>query len=207
MSTRPDQAANGYNRNQNISLNIHSPTVLFSRGSTFSTSIQFPFTIHHHIMPPVPPTIPTTLQSTLSAIRSNVFLSTHNPTGARLGLKYLRRNITGPDMLKWYPKPVPKPSALDGIANSAIRRKEEAYLRAGGERQALDTWKAEGQIAAGYGAVPKLPQAILHDGAFWSLREDRRLRYVDRRKRIGKGTPKKGESRDWLLRCKTDARR
>lgn len=89
-----------------------------------------------------------------------------------------------------------KPSTMDRIASSELRFKEQAYIAGGGDRFALEQWKSEGQVAPGYGVAPKIPQAVLHDGMFWSASEDRRLRFIERRKRIGKGTPKKGQSRN-----------
>jgi small subunit ribosomal protein S33 len=144
-------------------------------------------------MPPAPPTIPANIHQVLSSIRSSVFLNVHNPTGARLGTKYLRKGLAGPALLNYYSKPVPKPAALDRQFNHHVRQSEAAFLKSGGDVREIERWKREGQVAPGYIAAPNLPQAQNAKGIFWDEREDARLRFVERRQRLGKGTTPKGE--------------
>ncbi|WFD42178.1 mitochondral 37S ribosomal protein S27 [Malassezia psittaci] len=41
--------------------------------------------------------------ATLHVLRSKIFETTHNPTNARNGGKYLRKSLVGPAMLRYYP--------------------------------------------------------------------------------------------------------
>lgn len=49
------------------------------------------------------PPVPANLAETLSKVRSDIFLTLHNPTGARLGTKYLRKQLKGPAIARYYP--------------------------------------------------------------------------------------------------------
>lgn len=52
------------------------------------------------------------IHQTVSAIRSQIFNTIHNPTNARTGAKYLRRPLRGAAVTKYYPK-LPKLATLN----------------------------------------------------------------------------------------------
>jgi hypothetical protein len=150
-------------------------------------------------MPPTPPTIPANLREVLSLVRSSVFMSTHNPSGSRLGTKYLTKPLRGPAILSYYPVAPPKVSTMNKRFAAEQARLEKNYLEGKGPHKQkgdialVNQWKSEGQVAPGYTAVGNLPEALDVDEPFWDQREDDRLRRVEARKRLGKGPPKKSE--------------
>lgn len=95
--------------------------------------------------------------------------------------------------MNYYPKPLPKWNDLDSSLKKQINRSKEVWLKNGGDQKKVDEWDRN-QVAQGYTLIEAAPAAI-HSGDvnFWDAREDRRIRYVERRKRIGKGPPKKGK--------------
>ena len=142
-------------------------------------------------MPPLPAIIPANLHNTLSAIRSSIFLTTHNPTNARLGNKYLKKPLIGKKLVDYYPKPLPKVSTLNKEHKNWLATMERSFLKKGGDPRALAEWKAM-SVAPGYQAVGQSLKAWGSEGPFWDGENDRRLRKIARLKRIGKGAPKKG---------------
>lgn len=106
-------------------------------------------------------------------------------------------------MLSYYPKPMPKPSTMNRVTTNMLESAEKAYIKSGGNRARSEIlqWKQHGQIAPGYTPVAKLPQAALSEGVFWDADEDARVKNVQKKARLGKGTPKKGKCRifAWII--------
>lgn len=63
--------------------------------------------------PGLPTPVAANIHTLLHAVRSEVFLTTYNPTGQRLGNKYLKKSLKGAAMLQYYPKPLPRPRTLN----------------------------------------------------------------------------------------------
>ncbi len=157
-------------------------------------------------MPFTPPALPSNLPTLLSSLRSPIFQTLHNPTSSRLGTKYLRHRMRGPSMVDYYPV-VPSlnrlnnPKSYNIYANwqglpqpndlLSARDKE----RKGEERVAGLRWRArvltgKDVTEGGFEEMERVKGA----GWLWDEKEDGRVKKVARRRRIGKGPPKKGES-------------
>lgn len=48
----------------------------------------------------------SSLHHLLSSLRSPIFNTSHNPTNARTGAKYLKRRLKGPSAINYYPTPI-----------------------------------------------------------------------------------------------------
>lgn len=139
--------------------------------------------------------IMASIHSTISALRSRIFDTIHNPTNARTGAKYLRRPLRGAAITKYYPK-LPNLARLNaqiasnryanwaGVTASSLEKKEGAVIAA---RQ-LGT--QEEMVGAGLTEVER------RQGAGWLEDERERVRRteVELRHKLGKGPPKKGTS-------------
>lgn len=114
---------------------------------------------------------PSTILRTLAETRARIFQTTPprplgEPSSVRTGAKFLRKRLVGPSMLNYYP-----PTLSIKTVNS--------FLTAPGLRMHNETWKApDGTVRKGL-ILPK---------------ELQRLKDVERKRAIGKGPPKKGES-------------
>ncbi|KAK8849732.1 hypothetical protein IAR55_005067 [Kwoniella newhampshirensis] len=148
------------------------------------------------------------LHNLLSSLRSPIFQTLSNPTSSRMGTKYLRRRLRGPSIATYYPQltnPFPKLSLLNRNLPSnpfagwdGQRLPTEVRNRRG--KVVLDniTWKGEGSMLRSNELVDdglkeverKRGLGWLEDGV-----EQRRLIRVGRRRRFGKGPPKKGQGR------------
>lgn len=154
-------------------------------------------------MPPTPtPPPPSTLHTLLSSLRSPIFHTAHNPTSARTGLKYLKRQLRGPAMVAYYPK-FPSLATLNAqvpwnkFANwQGLDTKSIAAKKASGELVGSMTgqWVSQPlmgveKVEAGWKEIGRKAGAgWLHDE-----KEEERLAEVAVRRAIGKGPPKKGE--------------
>lgn len=158
-----------------------------------------------------PPLPPQSLHNLLTSLRSPIFLSSHNPTSARLGTKYLSKPLAGPSITKYYPTQLPLKAlnaqvpwnkyanwqglpiaqlvARDGKSKSVSGQMKEKWIEKDREWIAKPVIGRE-NTEVGFKGVKRVEGA----GWLWDKEEDRRLKKVIRRRRIGKGKPKKGES-------------
>lgn len=159
-------------------------------------------------MPFLPPAIPANLPSLLSSLRSPIFQTQHNPLSLRLGTKYLRRRLRGPSMLTYYPEvPCLRRFNLQNPHNKFANWQglKPAILPASGKGEGGRAWKAKALmgkevIEEGFEEMIRVKGA----GWLWDEKEDARVTKVARRRRIGKGPPKKGQwtvSTAHLWRC------
>jgi hypothetical protein len=151
-------------------------------------------------MPPAcPPSIPANLHQTLSLVRSQVFQTVYNPTGARIGTKYIRKALKGPRITNYYLEPTPSPKKFNTLLKETEKRLEEKWVSRGGDKREAERWRLDEQIAPGYVEVMNKPEAWGVEGPMWDPREEYRKSKIEFRKSIGKGRPAKGES------CAADA--
>ena len=156
-------------------------------------------------MPPLPTPIPANLSTTLSSLRAPIFQTIHNPTNARLGNKYLKKALVGPSMLRYYPTPLPPLRKLNALTPSSpyanwqgrpTREIDEELgrlvtLKDGsrvGRKWVSKTLSTEEWLPEGFTA----PKMDGQSGWLVDKREERRLQKVEKKKRLGKGAPKKG---------------
>ena len=162
-------------------------------------------------MPFTPPFLPPSLPSLLSSLRSPIFQTQHNPLSLRLGTKYLRRRLRGPSMLTYYPT-LPSLRRLNlqtphnpyanwqGLHPSSLLGGVEGQQGPGEELEGKGadrgrSWKAK--VLMGKKVVEdgwEEMERAKGSGWVWDEKEDARVKKVARRRRIGKGPPKKGES-------------
>ena len=151
-------------------------------------------------MPPAcPPSIPANLHQTLSLVRSQVFQTVYNPTGARIGTKYIRKALKGPRITNYYLEPTPSPKKFNTLLKETEKRLEEKWVSRGGDKREAERWRLDEQIAPGYVEVMNKPEAWGVEGPMWDPREEYRKSKIEFRKSIGKGRPAKGESCVWLM--------
>lgn len=150
--------------------------------------------------PACPPSIPANLHQTLSLVRSQVFQTVYNPTGARIGTKYLRNALKGPRITTYYLEPTPAPKKFNTLLKEREKRLEEKWLSRGGDKREAERWRLEEQIAPGYAEVMNKPEAWGVEGPMWDPREEYRKSKIEFRKSIGKGRPAKGELARWIVR-------
>ncbi|ODO01486.1 hypothetical protein I350_06306 [Cryptococcus amylolentus CBS 6273] len=148
------------------------------------------------------------LHNLLSSLRSPIFQTISNPTSARMGTKYLRKRLRGPSVASYYPQltnPYPKLSLLnknipsnpfagwDGNPlPSAIKNRKGKVL--------LDNiqWKNAGSMLRASELVDNgFAEVERRKGTGWLENpvEQRRVARVARRRRLGKGPPKKGQGK------------
>ncbi|EAL19778.1 hypothetical protein CNBG0710 [Cryptococcus deneoformans B-3501A] len=152
--------------------------------------------------------MPPNLHNLLSSLRSPIFNTISNPTWARMGTKYLRRRLRGPTVASYYPQltnPFPKLSLLnknipenpfagwDGRKlPSVIKTKKGKVLYENIE------WQNEGAMLRKDEVVERgFEEVARRKGLGWleDPIEQRRIVRVARKKRFGKGPPKKGQGR------------
>ena len=64
--------------------------------------------------------VPKSIHQVLDQVRSKIFLTNYNPTGARLGNKYLRKKTVGHHVVNYYP-PLPlRPALLNKADKGAL---------------------------------------------------------------------------------------
>lgn len=138
------------------------------------------------------------IHNAISAIRSQVFNTIHNPTNARTGAKYLRRPLRGPAMTKYYPK-LPNLARL----NAQIASNKYANWAGASSGSLGEGSKASGRVAARQlGTVEEfvgsagMEEVERRPGAGWLQDERERVRRteVEIKHALGKGPPKKGKS-------------
>ena len=156
------------------------------------------------------------IHNTVSAIRSQIFNTIHNPTNARTGAKYLRKPLRGSAVVKYYPK-LPKLATLNSslpnnkYANWGISAGSSSRLRT----KAIESEIPEGEVQAAEvekeseGSVRSVARQLrtseeIHgldyleaerrEGAGWVMDDKERVRLMETTQRhaIGKGPPKKG---------------
>jgi len=161
------------------------------------------------------------VHNTVSAIRSQIFNTIHNPTNARTGAKYLRKPLRGSAIVKYYPK-LPKLATLNsslpnnkyanwGLASgsssrSSVKAIESAETPEGVEGAEVEA-STEKDYVGGRSVARQLrtseeitgldySEAERREGAGWLLDEKERVRLMETTMRhaIGKGPPKKGMS-------------
>ena len=71
-------------------------------------------------MPPSQLTVPTSIHQLLDSVRSKIFMTTYNPTALRSGVKYIKRRLAGPRVLKYYPEVPIKPGTLNHAGAGAL---------------------------------------------------------------------------------------
>jgi hypothetical protein len=167
------------------------------------------------------------IHNTVSAIRSQIFNTIHNPTNARTGAKYLRKPLRGAAIVKYYPK-LPKLATLNSsLPNNKYANWSLAF--GSGSRTKVDAIESaetpEGEVQAekvdkesegtGRSVARQLRtseeihgldylEAERREGAGWLMNEKERVRLMETTMRhaIGKGPPKKGMSTILILhRC------
>jgi hypothetical protein len=159
------------------------------------------------------------IHNTVSAIRSQIFNTIHNPTNARTGAKYLRKPLRGSAIVKYYPK-LPKLATLNSrlpnnkyanwtgtVAGSSSRQQIEASTSTSAEGEKV---ASEDNVEASSGSRSVARQlrtseeihgldfseAERREGAGWLMDEKERVRLMETtlRHKLGKGPPKKGTS-------------
>lgn len=173
--------------------------------------------------PGLPTPVAANIHTLLHAVRSEVFLTTYNPTGQRLGNKYLKKSLKGAAMLQYYPKPLPKPRTLNQQVPSPdsklsvqfptlqwIERQKSKKGRLQGTSNVSEESSSVGEKSDESSAMkessamqpgesnlwPRTREVgrIPGTGLFFDAEEERRLQKVEKRRIIGKGAPKKGKS-------------
>nr|ODN92270.1 hypothetical protein L204_05369 [Cryptococcus depauperatus CBS 7855] len=148
------------------------------------------------------------LHNLLSSLRSPIFQTLSNPSSARMGTKYLRRRLRGPAVVSYYPQltfPFPKLSKLNkNVPSNPFAgwdgKSLPTVLRNGKGRVVMENveWKNEGAmfkasevVEEGFKEVPR------RKGLGWleDPLEQKRLANVARKRRFGKGPPKKGQGK------------
>lgn len=166
--------------------------------------------------------IMASIHNTVSAIRSQIFNTIHNPTNARTGAKYLRKPLRGSAIVKYYPK-LPKLATLNsslpnnkyanwGLASGSSSKPSAKVIEStetpeGAEVEA----SVEKEEAGGRSVARQLRtseeitgldylEAERREGAGWLLDEKERVRLMETtlRHAIGKGPPKKGMSNHFV---------
>jgi hypothetical protein len=159
------------------------------------------------------------IHNTVSAIRSQIFNTIHNPTNARTGAKYLRKPLRGSAIVKYYPK-LPKLATLNSrlpnnkyanwtgtVAGSSSRQQIEASTSTSAEGEKV---ASEENVEVGNGGRSVARQlrtseeihgldyseAERREGAGWLMDDKERVRLMETtlRHKLGKGPPKKGTS-------------
>lgn len=153
------------------------------------------------VMPFTPPSLPPNLPSLLSSLRAPIFQTQHNPLFLRLGTKYLRRRLRSPSMINYYP-------VIPSIRRYNLQSPRNIYSnwqglhpntflpadKKGTDEASLAVWKSKplmgrDVVEEGFEEIERVQGA----GWLWDEKEDARVKKVGRRRRIGKGPPKKGE--------------
>ena len=151
-------------------------------------------------MPFLPSALPNNLTSLLSSLRSPIFQTQHNPLAQRLGTKYLRRRLRGPSLTEYYPS-LPNLRSLNRQAPNNIYSNWQGLVqpesllvgKRSHDQEGVVAWRA--QVVTGREVVPDGFDEVERVGGagwLWDEMEDARLTKVARRRRIGKGPPKKG---------------
>jgi hypothetical protein len=163
------------------------------------------------------------IHKTVSAIRSQVFNTIHNPTNARTGAKYLRRPLRGAAVTKYYPK-LPKLATLNSqlpnnvyanwagvTAGSSSTPSSSTTPAIEGEGEGGATTEAEAESSTSASSSTSMARQLkTHEemfgqgfseverrlGAGWVQDDKERIRLAETqlRHKIGKGPPKKGTS-------------
>ena len=160
------------------------------------------------------------IHNTVSAIRSQIFNTIHNPTNARTGAKYLRKPLRGSAIVKYYPK-LPKLATLNSqlpnnkyanwtgtVAGSSSRKAVEASTSTStstdGEKAASE--ESSSEVESGGRSVARqlrtseeihgldYSEVERREGAGWLMDDKERVRLMETtlRHKLGKGPPKKG---------------
>jgi len=160
------------------------------------------------------------IHNTVSAIRSQIFNTIHNPTNARTGAKYLRKPLRGSAIVKYYPK-LPKLATLNSqlpnnkyanwtgtVAGSSSRKVVEASTSTStstdGEKAASE--ESSSEVESGGRSVARqlrtseeihgldFSEVERREGAGWLMDDKERVRLMETtlRHKLGKGPPKKG---------------
>ncbi|ORX37682.1 hypothetical protein BD324DRAFT_650237 [Kockovaella imperatae] len=64
--------------------------------------------------------VPKTIHNVLNQMRSKIFMTAYNPTGARQGTKYLRKKPMGQKFLEYYPDTIIRPSQANSSKSHAM---------------------------------------------------------------------------------------
>jgi hypothetical protein len=156
------------------------------------------------------------IHNTVSAIRSQIFNTIHNPTSARTGAKYLRKPLRGAAITKYYPK-LPKLATLNsqlhnnkyanwslaGPSNEAITSPAAATETATGAEVEVEAEAEAGSSGRSVARQLRTGEEITgleyteverREGAGWLQDEKERVRLMESnlRHKLGKGPPKKG---------------
>ena len=147
-------------------------------------------------MPFTPPSLPSSLNSLLSSLRAPILQTQHNPLCQRLGTKYLRRRLRAPSMINYYP-------VVPSLRKLNLHNPHNIYANWDGSRPAPVS-RGEEQLPVSWKARPVMGREMVEEGYeemgrvqgagwLWDEKEDARVKKVARRRRIGKGPPKKGD--------------
>lgn len=159
------------------------------------------------------------IHNTVSAIRSQIFNTIHNPTNARTGAKYLRKPLRGSATVKYYPK-LPKLATLNSqlpnnkyanwtgtVAGSSSRKAVEAStltsISEEGEKASEEKTEVENESGRSVARQLRTSEEIhgldyseveRREGAGWLMDDKERVRLMETtlRHKLGKGPPKKG---------------
>jgi hypothetical protein len=177
-----------------------------------------------HLYNSKPPTM-ASIHNTVSAIRSQIFNTIHNPTNARTGAKYLRKPLRGSAIVKYYPK-LPKLATLNsslpnnkyanwGLASGSSSRSSPKAIESSESPEGAEVEASTEKEEVGGRSVARqlmtseeitgldYSEAERREGAGWLLDEKERVRLMETtlRHAIGKGPPKKGMSTSLLRGC------
>lgn len=148
------------------------------------------------------------IHNTVSALRSQIFNTIHNPTNARTGAKYLRRPLRGAAVVRYYPK-LPKLATLNaqigsnkyanwsGLASGSLKKQKQVEGATEGSSEAAaattTTTNTESNTDAGSsGSVVSRPLGTMEEmygagfseverrpGAGWVEDEKERVRRME----------------------------
>lgn len=167
------------------------------------------------------------IHNTVSALRSQIFSTIHNPTNARTGAKYLRRPLRGAAVTRYYPK-LPKLATLNaqigsnkyanwsGLASGSMKEQKQVEGAAdAAAATSTSTATTEAGSGSGSGNVVSRPLGTMEEmygagfseverrpGAGWVQDEKERVRKMETelKHKLGKGPPTKGTYFHSLLR-------
>ena len=155
------------------------------------------------------------IHNTVSALRSQIFNTIHNPTNARTGAKYLRRPLRGAAVVNYYPK-LPKLATLNaqiasnkyanwsGLASGSLKKQKQVE---GATEAATTNKESSTEATSTSGSVVSRPLGTMEEmygagfseverrpGAGWVEDEKERVRRMETelKHKLGKGPPKKG---------------
>ncbi|KAL7422484.1 hypothetical protein Q5752_003132 [Cryptotrichosporon argae] len=145
---------------------------------------------------------PPNLASLLTSLRAPIFNTLPALTNARTGTKYLRRRLRGPSVLAYLPR-APALTALNasvpwnkyaGWRGDAANSEARGMLPAG---QVVEDGFVEVERRARAGPPGTNKKGAERELAGWVDSEAEKVRFDDvaRKRRIGKGPPKKGQGR------------